>query len=64
MGYTPQQITWELTPQQLILLSAASKEIYDKDSSGNENIDDYSAEEQQMLFEQMFGVSAITETKQ
>ncbi len=60
MGWTIDYIVWGLSAKQLILLSEAAKEIYEKDSdkkTGTIRLEDLSEKEQEKEIEKLFGIS-------
>jgi hypothetical protein len=60
MGWTINYIIWGLSAKQLILLSEAAKEIYEKDSdrkNGTIRLEDLSEKQQEQEIEKIFGIS-------
>lgn len=59
MGWTIEYIIWNLSPQQLILLSRASEEIYSQDN------ETYKLEEigEEETLKQIFGVDIFEESE-
>ena len=60
MGWTIDYIVWGLSAKQLILLSEAAKDIYEKDldkKNGTIRLEDLDDKQQEKEIEKMFGVS-------
>jgi len=60
MGWTIDYIVWGLSAKQLILLSEAAKDIYEKDldkKNGTIRLEDLDDKQQEKEIEKIFGVS-------
>ncbi|MGB4435049.1 MAG: hypothetical protein WBI45_06325 [Defluviitoga tunisiensis] len=60
MGWTIEYIIWNLSPQQLILLSRASEEIYNHGEKETYKLEEMDEEE---TFKQIFGVDIFEESE-
>ncbi len=60
MGWTIEYIIWNLSPQQLILLSRASEEIYNHGEKETYKLEEIGEEE---TLKQIFGVDIFEESE-
>ncbi|MGB4715099.1 MAG: hypothetical protein WBH38_06105 [Defluviitoga tunisiensis] len=60
MGWTIEYIIWNLSPQQLILLSRASEEIYNHGEKETYKLEEMDEEE---TLKQIFGVDIFEESE-